>query len=105
MIPVMVLIFSRSNEPVGKVLLTSENDVFGGHLSPPKYKIVECGASCEVIFSTSHQRICLGTFSTASTMKLTGSRVIGDPVKRVVMLSYPGPQDTFVVVPYNRNSQ
>ena len=38
------------NEPIGKVLLTSENDVFGGHLAPPKYKIVDCGAFCEVIF-------------------------------------------------------
>jgi hypothetical protein len=38
------------NEPVGKVLLTSENDVFGGHLTLPKYEIVDCGAFCEVIF-------------------------------------------------------
>jgi hypothetical protein len=30
--------------------LTSENDVFGGHLTLLKYKIVECGAFCEVIF-------------------------------------------------------
>jgi len=39
------------NEPVGKTLLTSENDLFGGHLTLPKYEIVDCGAFCEVIFS------------------------------------------------------
>ena len=61
-----------ANEPVGKVLLTSENDVFGGDLTLPKYEIVDCGAFCEVIFSTSHPRICLGTFSTASTFGITG---------------------------------
>ena len=45
-----MVLSSPSNEPVGKVLLTSENDVFRGHLTLSKYKIVECGAFCEVIF-------------------------------------------------------
>jgi len=38
------------NESVGKVLLTSQNDIFGGHLTLPKYEIVDCSAFCEVIF-------------------------------------------------------
>ena len=38
------------NESVGKVLLTSGNDVFGGHLTLPKHEIVDCGALCEFIF-------------------------------------------------------
>ena len=32
------------NESVGKVLFTSENDVFRGHLTLPKHEIVDCGA-------------------------------------------------------------
>lgn len=39
-----------SNESVGKVLLTSEDDVFGEYLILRRYKIVDCGAFCEVIF-------------------------------------------------------
>jgi hypothetical protein len=31
----------RPNEPSGKVLLTSDNDVFNGHLTLYKYKIVK----------------------------------------------------------------
>jgi hypothetical protein len=58
---------SMHNEAVGKVLLTSENDVFGGHLTLPKHEIVDCGAFYEVTFSASRPRIYLGTFSTAST--------------------------------------
>ncbi len=38
------------NEPVGKVLLTNVNDVFGGHLTPPKHEIVDCGAFYEITF-------------------------------------------------------
>jgi hypothetical protein len=30
--------------------LTSENGVFGGHLTLPKHEIVDCGAFCKVIF-------------------------------------------------------
>ena len=30
--------------------MTSETDVFGGHLTLPKFEIVDCGAFCEVIF-------------------------------------------------------
>ena len=51
-----------SNEPVGKVLLTSEKDVFGGHLTLPKYKIVDCGAFCEVIFFCISPKNLLGDF-------------------------------------------
>jgi hypothetical protein len=41
---------SRHNEPVGKVLLMSKNDVFRGLLTLPKHKIVDCGAFQEVTF-------------------------------------------------------
>ena len=50
------------NEPVGKVLLTSENDVFGGHLTLPKYEIVDYGAFCEVIFFCISPKNLLGDF-------------------------------------------
>ena len=50
------------NEPVGKVLLTSESDVFVGHLTIPKYKIVDCGAFCEVIFFYISPKNLLGDF-------------------------------------------
>ena len=50
------------NEPVGKALLTSENNVFGGHSTLPKYKIVECGAFCEVIFFYISPKNLLGDF-------------------------------------------
>jgi len=42
--------------------LTSENDVFGGHLTLPKYKIVDCGAFCEVIFFYISPKNLLGDF-------------------------------------------
>ena len=35
-------------------------------MTPHNYEIVDCGAFCEVIFSASRPRICLGTFSTVS---------------------------------------
>jgi len=54
--------FNKDNEPVGKVLLASENDVFRGHLTPPKYEIVDCGAFCEVIFFCISPRNLLGDF-------------------------------------------
>jgi len=50
------------NEPVGKVLLTSENDVFGGLLAPPKHEIVDSGAFCEVIFFYISPKNLLGDF-------------------------------------------
>jgi hypothetical protein len=64
--------FHRPNEPVGKVLLTSENDVFGGHLSLPKYKIVECGAFCEVIFFYISPKNLLGDFFYSLNAKAKG---------------------------------
>ncbi len=39
-----------SNEPVGKVLFTSENDVFGGHLTLPRHEIADRGAFYELTF-------------------------------------------------------
>ena len=53
---------SEANEPVGKVLLTSETDVFRGHLTLPKYEIVDCAAFCEVIFFCISPKNLLGDF-------------------------------------------
>jgi hypothetical protein len=51
-----------SNEPAGKVLLTSENNVIWGHLTIPKYEIVHCGAFIEVIFFRISPKILLRDF-------------------------------------------
>jgi len=51
-----------ANEPVEKVLLTSENDVFRGLMTPPNYEIVDCGACCEVILFYISPRNLLGDF-------------------------------------------
>ena len=51
-----------SNEPVEEVLWASKSDVFGGHLTLPKYKIVDCGAFCEVIFFYISPKNLLGDF-------------------------------------------
>ncbi len=37
---VLISIVIWVNEPVGKVLLCSDNDVLGGHLTLPEYEIV-----------------------------------------------------------------
>jgi hypothetical protein len=50
------------NEPVEKVLLTSESDVFAGHLTLPKHMIVDCGAFCEVFFFCISPKNLLGDF-------------------------------------------
>ena len=50
------------NESVGKVLLTSENNIFGGHLTLPNHKIVDCGALYEVIFFYISPKNLLGAF-------------------------------------------
>jgi hypothetical protein len=50
------------NEPVGKVLFTSDNDVFGGHLTLPKHEIVDCGAFYEVTFFCISPKNLLGDF-------------------------------------------
>jgi len=39
------LVTNKANKPVGKVLLTTENDVFGGHLTLPQHEIVAYTAS------------------------------------------------------------
>jgi hypothetical protein len=51
-----------SNDSVGKVLLTSENDVFGGHLTLPNHEIVDCGAFCDVICFCISPKNLLGDF-------------------------------------------
>jgi hypothetical protein len=40
---------SEGNESVEKILLTNENDVFGGHLILPRPEIVDRGVFCIVI--------------------------------------------------------
>jgi hypothetical protein len=50
------------NEPVGKVILTSEKDVFGGLLTPPKYEIVDCGSFYEITFFRISPKNLLGDF-------------------------------------------
>jgi hypothetical protein len=50
------------NEPVGKVLLTSGNDGFGGHLTLPKHEIADSGAFYEVTFICISPRNLLGDF-------------------------------------------
>jgi hypothetical protein len=52
----------RPNEPVGIVFLTSEIDIFGGHLTLPKHEIVDCGAFYEVIFFCISPKSLLGHF-------------------------------------------
>jgi hypothetical protein len=37
--------------------------VFGGHLTPPKHEIVDCGAFCEVSFFSILPENLLGGFS------------------------------------------
>jgi hypothetical protein len=51
-----------ANEPVEKVLLTSETDVFGGLLTLPKHEIVDCGAFYEVTFFCISPKNLLGYF-------------------------------------------
>ena len=55
--------------------MTSENDVFGGHLTLPKYKIVDCGAFCEVIFFCISPKNLLGDFFYSLNVKISQSRV------------------------------
>ena len=50
------------NESVGKVLLTSEDDDFGGYLTLSKHEIVDRGAFCEVIFFYISPKNLLGDF-------------------------------------------
>jgi len=55
--------------------LTSENDVFGGHLTLPKYEIVDCGAFCEVIFFYISPKNLLGDFFYSLNGEQKGSKV------------------------------
>jgi len=58
----VVVFLGWPNEPVGKVLLTSENDVFGGLLTLPKHEIADCGAFYEVTFFCISSKNLLGDF-------------------------------------------
>ena len=60
------------NESVGKVLLTSETEVFGGHLTYPSMRSLIVAHYVSSFFSSSRPRICLTTFSTDSTTKISG---------------------------------
>jgi hypothetical protein len=60
-----------SNESVGKVLLTSENDVFGGHLTLPNHEIVDCGAFYEVTFFCISPKNLLGDFFYSLNAKIS----------------------------------
>jgi hypothetical protein len=62
----------EANEPVEKVLLTSESDVFGDHLTFPMYEIVDCGVFCEVIFFYISPENMLGDFFYSLNGKLRG---------------------------------
>jgi hypothetical protein len=54
--------FNKDNEAVGKVLLTNETNVFGGHLTPPRHEIVDRGAFYEVTFFCISPKNLLGNF-------------------------------------------
>jgi hypothetical protein len=53
---------SLPNEPVGKVLLTIETDVFGGLLTLPEHEILDRGTFYEVIFFCISPKNLLGDF-------------------------------------------
>src|SRR5206468_798750 len=80
----------RPNESVEKVLLASANKIFRGHLTLPKHGIVDSGAFCQVFFSTSNPRICLGAFSTDSTVWGSAASE-ASPLERRVRQSWDPP--------------
>jgi hypothetical protein len=84
----------QPNEPVGKVLLTSENDVFGGHLTLPKYKIVDCGSFCEVIFFCISPKNLLGNFFYSLNVK---NKAPGQPAFGKTTKAIPGRLDLIVI--------
>ena len=57
-----ILFYLKPNETVGKVLLTSENDVLGGLLTLPKHEIVDCSAFYEITFFRISPKNLLGDF-------------------------------------------
>ena len=67
-----IFIRMSSNEPVGKVLLTSESDVFGGHLTFPRHEIVDRGAFCETTFFCISPKNLLGHFFYSLNVQLQG---------------------------------
>jgi hypothetical protein len=66
-----------ANEPVGKVVLTSENDVFGGLLTLPKHEIVDCGAFYEVTFFCISPKNLLGHFFYSLNIQAQGRAAYG----------------------------
>src|SRR4030042_1378776 len=74
------------NESVGKVLLTSETEVFGGHLTIPKYEVVDCGTFYEVTFFCISPKNLLGNFFYKFNVKLRGAAVFCRvPLERLVL--------------------
>jgi hypothetical protein len=64
-------IYEQLNEPTEKLSHYNYGVVFEDLLTPPQHEIVDRGAFCEVIFSSSRTKISLRTFSTGSTIKVT----------------------------------
>jgi hypothetical protein len=59
---VVICYLSGPNEPVGKVLLTIENGVFGAQLTLPKHEIVDWGAFYEITVFRISPKNLLGDF-------------------------------------------
>ncbi len=65
--------------------MTSENDVFGGHLTLSKHEIVDCGAFFEVTFFCISPKNLLGDFFySLNASGSAGAMFIGDPLEPVV---------------------
>ena len=77
-----------SNGPVGKVLLTSENDVFGGHLTFPNHEIVDGGAFYEVTFFCISPKNLLRNFFYSLNVEAKEPGIeLSSPERRVKSLS------------------
>jgi hypothetical protein len=71
-IVLLLSVYVVANESVGKVLLTSESDVFGDHLTLPKHEIVDCSAFYEVTFFCISPKNLLGDFFYSLNAKAKG---------------------------------
>ncbi len=65
---------NSANESAAKVLLTSEKDVFGGHLTLPNHEIVDSGAFYEVPFFCISPKNLLGNFFDSLNDKFSRAR-------------------------------
>jgi hypothetical protein len=66
-------LFCAANEPVGKVLLASEKDVFGGHLTLPRHEIIDRRAFHEVSsFCISPKNLLGDFFYSLNDLRLSG---------------------------------